>query len=52
MLFDSMYVTYKMIHSLPVFWNHCYNTDKYELSKEESTKVDTTDYYDDEKKHT
>ena len=52
MVFTPTHLTYKMIHALPVFWNHRYNIDEYELSEEESTKVDTKDYYEDDKKHT
>ena len=52
MVFDPTCLTYKMIHALPVFWNHRYNIDEYELSEEESSKVDTKDYYEDDKKHT
>lgn len=43
--FDPTYLTYKMIHALPVFWNHRYNNDTYKMSEDEKKDVDVSDYY-------
>lgn len=51
MNFNSSNLTCKMVHALPLFWNHRYNLNEYELSDEEKIIIDTSDYYEDDKKH-